>query len=102
MKKLQIVTGITAAFIFLFMVIALFQYKGEKETSVLPDQIEYYLDENWRKVSLDGEDMLWQEQESQSGRREFVKAALENGECQEVKLPYSEKSEASGTVWKKY
>ena len=95
MKKLQIVTGITAAFIFLFMVIALFQYKGEKETSVLPDQIEYYLDENWRKVSLDGEYMLWQEQESQSGRREFVKAALENGECQEVKLPYSEKSEAS-------
>lgn len=47
------------------------------------------------KASLDGEDMLWQEQESQSGRREFVKAALENGECQKVKLPYSEKSEAS-------
>lgn len=96
MKNLRKTAGITVILILVFMVIALFQYQAKEEVSVLPNQIELFLDEDWVMVSLDGMDGF--EALRYDRIAEGIEAAVGAGSYQPVSLPYEGRDGSDGAV----
>ena len=57
MKNLRRLAGFTIFLIFVFMLIALIQYRAKEDMSLLPDQFEYFFNENWSMASLDSTEL---------------------------------------------
>ncbi len=92
MKKIWISSGISIFFILIFMVAELFHPREEETVYFLPDQFEYYYNENWKLVSLNGIEETRPGQDSHDGIVKLTKDALEAGEYEKVTLPYEGKS----------
>ncbi len=85
MKNLRKLTGFSIVLTLFFMVVALFQYEVGEDLSSLPDQFEYYMDDDWVMVSIPLD---------QNGTHQIaplVQDALAAGDSQEVRLPYRER-----------
>ncbi len=98
MKNLRKLAGISIFLILIFMVIALFQSQKEREISVIPEQIEYYFDMDWRMVSLDTTKISKEELENHNKIQVLLENILEKGDSQKVNLPYAGKSKASDII----
>lgn len=88
MKNMRRLAGVSIFLILTFMVIALLQYQNREEVTLLPNQFELNLDEEWTVVSLDA-----------GGRTEepdrvpkLVEEALAEGRYHNADLPYLCKS----------
>ena len=53
MTSLRKLGGVSILLIFIFMIIALFQFQKEEDIPLLPEQSEYYFNEDWSMISLD-------------------------------------------------
>ena len=91
MKKLRKLAGISIVFVLAFMVIALFQYQNVEDMSLLPDQLEYYLNAEWTMITLDNTTIP-------DTKPEIIEEALTSGNHQTVSLPYSGKSNAGDKI----
>jgi len=98
MKKLWISSGISIFFILIFMVAELLHPRQEEAVSFLPDQFEYYYNENWKLVSLNGMEEAWNDPDSHDRIMKLTKGALEAGEYREVTLPYAGKSRSDDVM----
>lgn len=94
MKHLRKLAGISVLLILVFMVIALIQFQAEGDTSLLPDQFEYYYNENWTVVSLDGTQAAGSGQEDTADLSGRIYAALESGAGKISQLPYTQTEDA--------
>ncbi|MBD5459189.1 MAG: hypothetical protein HDR27_11535, partial [Lachnospiraceae bacterium] len=56
MKNLRRLAVVSVFLILVFMVIALLQYQNREEASLLPNQFEYSLYEDWTIISLGAEE----------------------------------------------
>lgn len=99
MKNSQKLAGITVLLILTFMVVALAQYQEEEgSTSLLPEQAEYYYNEDWCMVALDDMEVTESEPESQGKVLQRLKNALAEGNYQEINLPYKENNKTSDMI----
>lgn len=98
MKKLRISAGISIFLILVFMVAALFHPRKEETVSFLPDQFEYYYNEDWKLVSLNGIKEAGLSPDDHDGIVKLTEDALAAGEYQEVTLPYEGKSRAEDVM----
>lgn len=87
MKSLRKTAGITVILILVFMVIALFQYQTKEDAIMFPDQIEFYMNEEWSMVSLDGMALSGEPEHDRIG--ELVEAAMKAGDYEQVNLPFA-------------
>ena len=53
MKILRRIAGISIILTLIFMVIALIQYQAKGDMSLLPNQIEYFMNEDWIMAVFD-------------------------------------------------
>lgn len=99
MKYLRKLAKILILLIFVFMGIALFQFEREEEIHpLLSNQMEFYFNEKWRMVSIDGTKISEAERENHDIIQERIKTALAEGKSQEVNLPYAGKSKAGDII----
>lgn len=101
MKCLRKLVRISILLTFVFMVIVWFQFEKEEEIEIYPllsEQIEFYFNENWKMVSIDGTKISEREQEDHDIIQERIKTALAEGKSQEVSLPYTGKSKAGDII----
>lgn len=89
-KNLQKLAGITVLLIFVFMIMALVQFQDEEESSLLPEQLEYYYNDDWYMVLLEDMGTAETELESHDNAYERMEAALAKGKYQTVELPYTD------------
>lgn len=54
MKNLRKLVGISILFVLVAMMVALIQFQEEEELSELSEQVEYFFDDGWALVSLEG------------------------------------------------
>ncbi len=102
MKNLRKAAGISILFILIFMVIALFQFqKTEEKMSLLPEQFEYYFSENWTLITLDSTQVSQTELYNYDKLQDLVKTAENNGNYQQVNLPWKgESSPGAAMIFK--
>ncbi len=94
MKSLRKFAGISVLFIIVFMVVALFQFQsGDDMPKLLPDQFEYDFNEGWTVAVLES-DGLGDHQKN----KELFQKAFQEGDCQNVELPYKGESDAGDVV----
>ncbi len=98
MKNLRKLSGVMIFLILGFMVIALFQYQSEEDMSLLPDQFEIYLNENWTMALLDVPELSVLREEDDEKMQEAIESAAEEAEYREIELPYSGAGNASDLV----
>ena len=89
MKNLHKLSGVMIFLILGFMVIALIQYQSEEDMSLLPDQFEIYLNENWTMALLDVPELSALREEDDEKMQEAIESAVEEAEYRETELPYS-------------
>lgn len=89
MKNLRKLSGVMIFLILGFMVIALIQYQSEEDMSLLPDQFEIYLNENWTMALLDVPELSALREEDDEKMQEAIESAVEEAEYRETELPYS-------------
>ena len=94
MKSLRKTAGITVILILVFMVIALFQYQTKEDAIMFPDQIEFYMNEEWSMVSLDG--MALEPEHGRIG--ELVEAAMEAGDYEQANLPFAGMNDSEDAI----
>lgn len=92
-KNIQILAGISVFFVFIFMAIGLFQQE-ETETSEISERVEYYLNEEWDVISLDGAAVSDIDRKDYNKMEKLIQNAVSEGKCQTVKLPYTGKNKA--------
>lgn len=85
-KKLQKIAGTAILLVFVFMEVALIRYQGQEESQ--PGQIAYYYDEDWLMVSLRETETADPASESFEQIQGRLETAMEEGDYQEVDLPY--------------
>lgn len=98
MKKLHRLAGISILFTLVFMVIALFRYQDGEDMSILPEQVEYYFNENWKMFFLDRAEASGAGLDNYNKIKEFINSAQENGKYKDVGLPYEIQESGSGVI----
>lgn len=98
MKNLRKIAGICIFFVFVFMVIALFQFQNTEDMSLLPDQYEFFFNENWKVTVLEKEKAAQLEGDDHEGICRMAEEAEAEGKSQKVNLPYTGESEAGDVV----
>ena len=96
MKSLRKTAGITVILILVFMVIALFQYQTKEDAIMFPDQIEFYMNEEWSMVSLDGMALSGEPEHDRIG--ELVEAAMKAGDYEQVNLPFAGMNDSEDAI----
>ncbi|MCM1175401.1 MAG: response regulator [Blautia sp.] len=89
MKNLQKLAGITILLILFFMVIALLRFQEEEKYSLIPEQIEYYYNEDWFMVSLESKDIAYMEPGGPDKILTQLENALAEGNYRKTDLPYT-------------
>ncbi len=97
MKSLRKLGRVSILLIFIFMLIVLFQFQREEEIPLLPEQSEYYFNENWLMLSLDSTKVSGAEV-SDPKVQELIKETLKEEKYQKVSLPYTGKSEVGDII----
>lgn len=99
MKNMRRLAVSTLFLIFVFMVIALFQYQTGDDTEhlLLPEHLEYFFNEDWSVATLDNKTLSESDQSSPDKILELA-AGLAEEEFQTVTLPYAGKSGSGDTV----
>ncbi len=94
MKILRRIAGISIILTLIFMVIALIQYQAKGDMSLLPNQIEYFMNEDWIMAvfDLDRQPLSKEELENPEDMRELFESAQARGECHKTDLPYEAQS----------
>lgn len=90
MKILRRLAGISIILTLIFMVIALIQYQAHEDMSLFPNQIEYFMNEDWimAELDLDSQQLSKEELENPDDIRELFESAQARGECHKTDLPY--------------
>lgn len=98
MKILRKLAGISIILTILFMIISLFRFQTEEDSSLLPKQIEYFMNEGWTMAFVELGSQY--ESEAQLENAENIQQLFERsqtmGACQKMDLPYEGKN-SSGT-----
>ncbi len=108
MKKLRVLAVASIIFVAALVVVAILQFQGYEESVMLPEQIEYYLDEDWEVAALEGTGVFEEGMDDHDRIKRLVQDAWDKGEYQKVDLPFSGKSPAGGilvfrnTLWDKH
>ncbi|KAI4451096.1 Sensor histidine kinase RcsC [Eubacterium plexicaudatum ASF492] len=91
---LRKLAGISIILTLIFMIIALFQFQSEEESTVLPDQIEYFFNDGWTMATLgvSSQDTSQMQLENPDYIRKLFENAQKQGECQIPELPYEVQS----------
>ena len=97
MTSLRKLGGVSILLIFIFMIIALFQFQKEEDIPLLPEQSEYYFNEDWSMISLDSTKVSGAEL-NDSRVQKLIKETLKEGKYQKVNLPYTGKSEVDDII----
>ena len=94
MKPLQKLTGISIFLIFIFMIIALFQYQseGEEDIALLPNQFEIYYNEHWNLSFCDSANLPQTESENILNLSKFLQKTSKDKTSPEISLPYTKDS----------
>lgn len=98
MKNLRKLAGISIILTIIFMIISLFRFQTEEDMSLLPEQIEYFINKDWTMafVELDGQ----YESEGQLQNAENIQKLFEKAQtlekCEQKDLPYEGKSSSGG------
>ena len=98
MKNLRRLAGISILFTLVFMVIALFKYQNEEDMSMLPDQMEYYYNNDWKMFMPDSSELSGDGLEDYNKIKKFINDAQVNGRYKSVELPYEIQESNSGII----
>ena len=99
MKHFRKIAWMTVLFIFVFMSIALLRFqRTEEEEQNLPDQIEYYLDYEWRVTKLENGSFTYGDLKEEDKLSKIVQDAFADGQYKNVDLPYDGKSSSGDLV----
>lgn len=99
MKNLRRLAGICIFFILIFMVIALIQFEKEDENqSLIPDQMEYFFDLDWKLASVDSTKISEADLKKHDKIKGLIEEALAGDKCPKVDLPYTGESKAYDLV----
>ena len=98
MKNLRRLAGISILFTLVFMVIALFNYQNGEHISTLPDQMEYYYNEDWEMFLPGSGEVPGTGSGNYSEIKEFVSDAKASGRYSVIELPYEFQEINSGII----
>lgn len=98
MKKLRVAAGVSIFFVIALMFISVRQFKRSDEGAILPEKLEYYLNENWNVISLGNVNVPDAGLGEPDEIKTLVQDALDKGECQKTDLPYTRKGQESGVL----
>lgn len=87
-RYIQKLSAVSVLFILVFMVIALLQYKGEDEFSLLPEQYEFNCNEGWTVAVFDGGKVAGADFGNYETIQNLFNHAAEKRKYQDVTLPY--------------
>lgn len=97
MKNIRKIAGISVLFTLVFMVIALFRFQSEGDFSVLPEQLEYFYNENWSILFLDTSQLSETGQDNAKEIPALIRNARQEA-WQKANLPYAGTSSADDIV----
>ncbi len=92
MKNLRKIAGISILLILFFMVLALFRFQSDGESSALPYQFKYNFDEDWEAAVLNSQAAAGED------RLEMLRKDLAEKKWQKVTLPFTGNSRDGNTV----
>lgn len=102
MKNLQKLAGISVCLILIFMIIALFRYQHEDDMTLLPDQFEFLLNEDWLMASFNYNFNHPFESNKQPDDPkqllEQIKDTYAKGNQRNIVLPYKEPNSTNNTI----
>ena len=98
MKHLRKLAGISILMTLIFMVIAIFQFQTKEEQELLPDQITYYLQDDWSVALPDASELSAADLQHPQTVTALYASAQAAGRCHKTKLPYTGGQNTAGTV----
>lgn len=88
-RYIRKLAALSVFFIFVFMVIALLQYKREDDSSMLPEQLEFYFNEGWTMAAIDAGEVSGAGSQDYEKIQSLFQNAAGEEKRQELTLPYA-------------